>query len=313
MIASAPGRQMSAPERPPARFAAGCCPSAACRNGDRRRLPEYRTVKSLIRGLVVAFRPVTAIVGGLLLAASFPDRTRLVSPIAVALLTASTVTAARTVALWLGIRRRVVVLWGPPLVDQRARHRCVDPSRLVLRSLARGSRCRQSPPRTPSVLARLGGRCLGRSGSFEGPNSAWGLPVGPVGLQPARQSHRRTGEVSGAAATTFAVGLSGALLCWAASHHFPVVQRGLVDRSSPAFTCRPADRSGSRRPSALPSPFGLSGRPFHGQLMGESYGGVPSATIALVQGSVPGYGLDAMSQRRAVLNNHVRETKVLGS
>lgn len=41
---------------------------------------------------------------------------------------------------------------------------------------------------------------------------------------------------------------------------------------------------------------------------GESAGGPANETVALIQGSVPQTGLDALSQKRAVLNNHVAVT-----
>lgn len=41
---------------------------------------------------------------------------------------------------------------------------------------------------------------------------------------------------------------------------------------------------------------------------GTGSGGEPSVTVALVQGNVPRLGLDFNAQRRAVLDNHVRET-----
>jgi apolipoprotein N-acyltransferase len=44
---------------------------------------------------------------------------------------------------------------------------------------------------------------------------------------------------------------------------------------------------------------------------GAGAGGEPSVTVAVVQGNVPRLGLDFNSQRRAVLDNHVRETQHL--
>ncbi len=45
---------------------------------------------------------------------------------------------------------------------------------------------------------------------------------------------------------------------------------------------------------------------------GDSIGGDPSATIALVQGGTPQVGMGAMDVRRAVLDNHVAQTLALG-
>ncbi|ORW92904.1 apolipoprotein N-acyltransferase [Mycobacterium sp. IEC1808] len=44
---------------------------------------------------------------------------------------------------------------------------------------------------------------------------------------------------------------------------------------------------------------------------GAGAGGEPSVTVAVVQGNVPRLGLDFNAQRRAVLDNHVRETQQL--
>ena len=41
---------------------------------------------------------------------------------------------------------------------------------------------------------------------------------------------------------------------------------------------------------------------------GKGSGGEPAVTVAAVQGNVPRLGLDFNAQRRAVLDNHVRET-----
>ena len=46
----------------------------------------------------------------------------------------------------------------------------------------------------------------------------------------------------------------------------------------------------------------------HVRHAGTGSGGEPTATVAVVQGNVPRLGLDFNSQRRAVLDNHVRET-----
>ena len=53
-------------------------------------------------------------------------------------------------------------------------------------------------------------------------------------------------------------------------------------------------------PAALPVPSG-----------GDDIGGPPSATVALVQGGTPQTGMGAMDVRRAVLDNHVRQTLLL--
>jgi apolipoprotein N-acyltransferase len=50
-------------------------------------------------------------------------------------------------------------------------------------------------------------------------------------------------------------------------------------------------------PAALPAPLG-----------GDTVGGAPTATIAVVQGGTPQVGMGAMDVRRAVLDNHVKQT-----
>ncbi len=47
--------------------------------------------------------------------------------------------------------------------------------------------------------------------------------------------------------------------------------------------------------------------------VGTTSGGPASVTAAVVQGSVPGVGLDFLGQREAVLQNHVKETLVLAA
>lgn len=47
--------------------------------------------------------------------------------------------------------------------------------------------------------------------------------------------------------------------------------------------------------------------------VGQDVAGPPVATVALIQGSVPESGLDAMSQRQVVLDNHVHATKRLAA
>jgi apolipoprotein N-acyltransferase len=46
---------------------------------------------------------------------------------------------------------------------------------------------------------------------------------------------------------------------------------------------------------------------------GEVQGGPSAVTVAVIQGNVPGAGMDALGEREAVLRNHVRETEVLAA
>jgi apolipoprotein N-acyltransferase len=91
--------------------------------------------------------------------------------------------------------------------------------------------------------------------------------------------------VGGAPLVTFAVALSGSLLCYA------FVQRG-------------------RRVVAVGALAGSVAVAAAGWLVPVGGGG-PTVTVALVQGNVPRTGLDAFGQRQAVLDAHVAATRQL--
>ena len=96
----------------------------------------------------------------------------------------------------------------------------------------------------------------------------------------------------GSAGTTFAVALVGTALAWAVLEARRTPVRGLAAVVVPTML---ASSGGAFTPWA-PSPTEEPGR---------------SVSVAAVQGNVPGEGMDAFSERRAVLNNHVEATHEL--
>lgn len=98
--------------------------------------------------------------------------------------------------------------------------------------------------------------------------------------------------VGGAPLVTFAVALTGGLLAWAAFRA----------ASAPRQWVRPAIATGG---AVVVAGCGLAVPP-------ASPSG-KTAEVAVVQGNVPRVGLDAFSQREAVLHNHVRATRQLAA
>ncbi|HEX6247571.1 MAG TPA: apolipoprotein N-acyltransferase [Nocardioidaceae bacterium] len=96
----------------------------------------------------------------------------------------------------------------------------------------------------------------------------------------------------GSAGTTFAVALVGTALAWAVLEARRTPVRGLAAVVVPTML---ASSGGAFTPWA-PSPAEEPGR---------------FVSVAAVQGNVPGEGMDAFSERRAVLNNHVEATHQL--
>jgi apolipoprotein N-acyltransferase len=88
--------------------------------------------------------------------------------------------------------------------------------------------------------------------------------------------------------------------------------------ASPTAGAEPAARPASPGPRALVVPLvigvaALAAGPLAALVPPLSGGPGTTVTIAAVQGNVPRLGLDFNSQRRAVLDNHVKETLVLAS
>jgi len=121
-------------------------------------------------------------------------------------------------------------------------------------------------------------------------------------------------SLAGAALVTFVVALAGAMLCWA-------VLRVLA-WNPPDAVRMPTAPGREPRLGPTPSAIGavvlaiglcIAGAAIPRPTDGQTTGGPASARIALIQGSVPGSGLNAMAERRAVLNNHVQETQRLAA
>ncbi len=116
-----------------------------------------------------------------------------------------------------------------------------------------------------------------------------GFPWGRLGFAVADTPVQPAVTYVGVAGATFLVALVGATLAWAL----------LVARRRPV-----AALAGL----ALASLLAVSASAFAWMPLAAQSGPVTSTRVAAVQGDVPGTGLDAFSQRRAVLDNHVRAT-----
>ncbi len=97
---------------------------------------------------------------------------------------------------------------------------------------------------------------------------------------------------AGSAGATFAVALVGAGLAWAVLEARRTPVRGAVAVLAPCLLAV----SGSALSPGTPSPTAGPGR---------------AVSVTAVQGDVPGEGMEAFAERRAVLNNHVEATHEL--
>ena len=108
---------------------------------------------------------------------------------------------------------------------------------------------------------------------------------------------------------SFAVALAGALLAAAV----PAVARAWrAPSTDPAARVRAVRTAAVAVAAVLAVPLTgfVSGLPLAG---GSLTAGGPSSTVAVIQGDVPRAGLDFNAQRRAVLDNHVRQTRQLAA
>ncbi|NQU37664.1 MAG: apolipoprotein N-acyltransferase, partial [Actinobacteria bacterium] len=137
-----------------------------------------------------------------------------------------------------------------------------------------------------------------------------GFPWGRLAFSQSDSPTLGLASVGGAPLITAAVAVSGALLAWVA---LALIRRRSVSPSTPhSTTAAPVNRVLTVAVLAAIGVW-LIGLAIPRPTAGESAQGPSSAVVALVQGSVPNFGLDAMSQRRAVLNNHVLGTKELAA
>jgi apolipoprotein N-acyltransferase len=233
--------------------------------------------------------------GGLLLAASYPpyDLPWLAPP-ALALLTLSWHGVRARRGLWLGYLAGVAFLlwhvaWIRVIGDDAwvllAAAFALGPA-LVGAGVAATSRLRLWPVAVPCLWVA--------SEAVYNRAPLGGFPWGDLAFGQTSSTLTPYAALAGGPAVTFAVSLIGALLAFA-----------WLERRRP-------------RPVVL-SLLGVAVVATGGGLVplpveGETQGGPATVTAAVVQGNVPGAGMDAFGDTRAlVLDNHVRETKALAA
>ncbi len=137
-----------------------------------------------------------------------------------------------------------------------------------------------------------------------------GFPWGRLAYSQGNSPAVGFASIGGAALVTFAVALSGALACWAVLH---------ITGRTTAFGSNKEPAPAQERPEralAIVAIIGALAACFAGAIIpkptgGQTAGGPSYARVALIQGGVTGTGLNAMAERRAVLDNHVRQTERL--
>jgi apolipoprotein N-acyltransferase len=124
-----------------------------------------------------------------------------------------------------------------------------------------------------------------------------GFPWGRLGFSQTEGPLLSLAAYGGVPLVSFAVALTGALLAAAV----PALRRARP---------RPSRRAVLALVGvvAVPAVGALAGLPLAG---GSLTAGGPTTTVAVIQGDVPRAGLDFNAQRRAVLDNHVRQTVAL--
>ncbi|MCW2701295.1 MAG: Apolipoprotein N-acyltransferase [Blastococcus sp.] len=134
-----------------------------------------------------------------------------------------------------------------------------------------------------------------------------GFPWGRLGFSQTEGPLLSLAAYGGVPLVSFAVALAGALLAAA----IPALARAWRSSSAAPGESGPALRTAALAVAAVlavPSTGGLAGLPLAGRSLTE---GGPTTTVAVIQGNVPRAGLDFNAQRRAVLDNHVRQTREL--
>jgi apolipoprotein N-acyltransferase len=138
-----------------------------------------------------------------------------------------------------------------------------------------------------------------------------GFPWGRLGLSQTDGPFLALAAYGGVPLVSFAVALTGTLLAAA------VLALAQARRSS-AVDVPAGERPAALRAAALavaavlavPLAGAVAWLPLPGRSLGE---GGPTQTVAVIQGNVPRAGLDFNAQRRAVLDNHVRQTVELAA
>lgn len=135
-----------------------------------------------------------------------------------------------------------------------------------------------------------------------------GFPWGRLAFSQSDSPTLGLASIGGAPLISAVVAFSGALLAWA-------TLKFLRRRSSPIADPEVATPVNKAVAVAVLAAIGvwMVGLAIPRPTGGETADGPSSAVVALVQGSVPNFGLDAMAQRRAVLNNHVNGTRELAA
>ncbi|TAK69676.1 MAG: apolipoprotein N-acyltransferase [Actinomycetota bacterium] len=154
-----------------------------------------------------------------------------------------------------------------------------------------------------ALLVRVPGWPVWVAGAWvvaEAARSRWplgGLSWARLGFAQSDTALGHLAALGGVPLVTFAVALAGTLLAAA----YGVLR---------TRTSRSPQRTTGLVVAALAATVAvvLAGALIRLPVAGESAGGLPTVRVALVQGNVPGTGLDALGQRRAVLDNHVRAT-----
>jgi apolipoprotein N-acyltransferase len=130
--------------------------------------------------------------------------------------------------------------------------------------------------------------------AFRGSFPFGGFPWGRLAFATAGTPVADLFAYVGAAGVTFVVALLGTSLAWAAT----VVRRSPLRAGAAVLVAAVVAVSGSAFSPGTPSPEEEPAR---------------SVTVAAVQGDVPGEGMDAFAERRAVLDNHVAATHQLAA
>ncbi len=241
-------------------------------------------------------RAVGAVLGGLLLAASFPPYDLVwLAPVALALLTLCWHGTRARHGLWLGLLAGLVfflvlVQWLRVVGDDAwvlLATYCALWIALVGAAVAGTSRLRAWPLVVPLLWVA--------QEAFRDRVPLGGFPWGRLAFGQTATTLTPYAALAGAPAVTFAIALVGALLAWVVISFRSAAPRLVV---------------GAVVAVALAGTLGgLVPLP----VAGEDTGGPSAVTAAVVQGDVPQAGLDAFGQREAVLRNHVRVTEQLAA